>query len=249
MARGWTKSAVLAAGTLVTLLAAIPADAQTTGVGTPAESAETAPVGEAGRQQPTLPSVVGAPGGFQPDESAVVGGPPPPQIESEAFTDWRLECYEPAINGLRCQVVQQLVERNLNEIVLLNSLVFVPQTELTQIQVVLPTGFLLKRGVTFEVGGYTTTVGVDRCTPQGCFIEGIAAPELLDAMRRAREARVSIVADTGQTIRIPFSLMGFTAAFDAMRERNLAFAAEAVADAEADGERDGEDGATADAPR
>lgn len=238
-----SKSLLAAGTTLMALALALPAIAQTS-PDTAETSSDTQVLNpEQGQGQggaaSTLPSVVGAPSGFQATDSNVVGAPAGPQVEAETFQDWRLECYDPAVNGMRCQIVQQLVERNLEQVVLLNSLVYVPSTEQTQIQMVLPTGFLLKRGVTFEIAGYNTTVAVDRCTPQGCFIEGIAAPELLTAMRRARDAQVSIIADTGQTVRIPFSLMGFTDAYAEMTDRNVAYAQQQAA-AAAEEEQEGE---------
>lgn len=168
------------------------------------------------------PGVVGAPAPAPGAAEGVVGAPAAPEVASTEFEDWRVECYDPPVNGMRCQIVQQLVERNIDQVVLVTSLAYLPTSEQTQIQMVLPLGFLLKRGVTFDVSGYTTSVGVDRCTQYGCFIEGVAAPELLGAMRRGREAQIAIVADSGQTVRIPFSLMGFTAAYNMMERENRA---------------------------
>lgn len=156
-----------------------------------------------------------------------VGTPNGPKVDATSINDWRVECYEPAVNGLKCQMLQQLVEKELNKVVLITSLAYLPATEKTQIQIVLPLGFLLKRGVELKAGEYTSTIAVDRCTAQGCFVEGAAAPELIKAFRGASEATISIVADNGQTVRVPFSLAGFTKAYEMVEQRNKEEAAKA----------------------
>lgn len=174
--------------------------------------------GQPGTQPGDAPARVETPvsGAAQP----VVGAPAGPKVDATVVDDWRVECYDPPVNGLKCQMLQQLVEREQNKVVLITSLAYLPSSQATQIQIVLPLGFLLKRGVELEAGGYTSTVAPDRCTAQGCIVEGVAAPELIAAFRRAKDARVSIVADNGQTVRVPFSLMGFTKAYDMVEQRN-----------------------------
>ncbi len=148
-----------------------------------------------------------------------------PKVDAKTFNDWRVECYEPAINNLRCQMVQQLQHNQLKKNVMVITLAHSPKDKKDVMQYVLPLDFLLKPGVGIEVSSYKITAAVDRCAPEGCFIEGFAENKMIRAMRRTtKKGQITMMARTGQRVVIPFSLDGFSKAYKFMRETNLAFA-------------------------
>ncbi len=145
-----------------------------------------------------------------------------PEIVTKPFDDWRVECRLPAANGLKCQMIQQLLHATLKKPVLAITISHSPKEKRDVIQIVLPLGFLIKPGVDLDISTYKTRAGIDRCTVQGCFIEGFAESKMIDMMRRTtKEGSVSFVARNGQKTSIRFSLRGFAGAYTHMRDENL----------------------------
>jgi invasion protein IalB len=92
-------------------------------------------------------------------------------------------------------------------------------SEAVSVQIALPLGVDISAGARIIIGdGYQNQIPLQRCTAQGCIIEGYASDELLDAMKRARGGAVVVENEVGQQIQLPFSLMGFTDAYKAMLE-------------------------------
>lgn len=145
-----------------------------------------------------------------------------PKINREAFEKWELECYDPAVNGLKCQVAQKLVATDSKQLVLVLSLAYSPTTKQHVLQLALPLNFMLKPGVEIEIGTAKTVAQVDRCSSQGCFIEGIAAQDLIDAMLKGETGNVKFLAAPEKRVVIPFGLNGFTKAYDKMKSNNSA---------------------------
>lgn len=145
-----------------------------------------------------------------------------PKINREAFEKWELECYDPAVNGLKCQVAQKLVATDSKQLVLVLSLAYSPTSKQHVMQLALPLNFMLKPGVEIEIGSAKTVAQVDRCSSQGCFIEGIAAQDLIDAMLKGETGNVKFLATPEKRVVIPFGLNGFTKAYDKMKSSNSA---------------------------
>ena len=144
-----------------------------------------------------------------------------PEILTKPFNDWRVECRLPAANGLKCQMIQQLLHSTLKRPVLAITIAHSPKEKRDVIQIVLPLGFLIKPGVDLDISSYKTRAGIDRCTSQGCFIEGFADSKMIEVMRRTtKEGVVSFVARNGQKTSIRFSLRGFSGAYSHMRDEN-----------------------------
>lgn len=161
--------------------------------------------------------------GFAPD-AAIAQGVTPASKSLEKIRDWSVECFTPAINGLRCQILFSYNDPQSPTVGMKMSLAYIPAYKRTQVQFVLPLGFLIKRGATLTIGNYSVVLGVDRCTNEGCFVEGVAAAKLISAMRKGVSGTVKIFAADGSAVILPFSLNGFTKGFQLMRDRNKTFA-------------------------
>ena len=144
------------------------------------------------------------------------------KVSREVFEQWELECFEPAVNGLNCQIAQKLITSDRNQLVLVLSLAYSPEAKKHLLQLALPLNFLLKPGVEIAIGEAKTIAAVDRCSAQGCFIEGFAGDELVEAMIKGAKGDVKFMASADKRIVIPFSLMGFTKAYEKMKSLNAA---------------------------
>lgn len=144
-----------------------------------------------------------------------------PKVTVQQHGDWLMECYDPAINNVNCQIKQRIAQKDTDRNILVMSIAFDPKAKTNVIQYVLPLDFLLTPGVSVEVGGYQTVAGVNRCAAQGCFVEGTTDDSFIKAMQDAKEGgRVVIVSRTGQKVGIAFSANGFSKAYEEMVKEN-----------------------------
>ncbi len=144
-----------------------------------------------------------------------------PELVTRPFEDWRVECRVPAVNGLKCQMIQQLLHAELKKPVLAITIAHSPEEKRDVIQIVLPLGFLIKPGVDVDISSYRTRAGIDRCTARGCFIEGFAESAMIDTMKRTtKDGVVTFVTRNGRKNAINFSLRGFSRAYGYMSSQN-----------------------------
>lgn len=143
-----------------------------------------------------------------------------PKVTRTAMGEWEVECFDPKVNGLNCQMVQKLVSKDTEQLVLVVSLAYAPETKKNLLQMALPLNFMLKPGVEIAIGDAKTVVQVDRCSKQGCFVEGIAGDDLVEAMIKGKTADVKFMANAEKRLVIPFSLAGFTKAYATMKDKN-----------------------------
>lgn len=126
-------------------------------------------------------------------------------------------------HAVPCQVVNRTLSGDKQQVVMVVSMAFVAKANETKIQMALPLGFSVQDGVTINLGeGYAGVVQVSRCTTQGCLVDGVAAPDMVEAMSKAKSGTVSIKTVEGNTVSLPFSLAGFEEANKEMRKKNAA---------------------------
>ena len=221
------KSLSTAFAVSVTLGVAIPLMAHAAGTGDKPKAADTA--APAAASQAAAPTSTPS----QPADAAQKGkdGAAPgtvqsgPKVTVQQHGDWLLECYDPAINNVNCQIKQRIAQKDTDRNILVMSIAFDPKAKSNVIQYVLPLDFLLTPGVSVEVGSYQTTAGVNRCSVQGCFVEGTTDDGFIKAMQGAKDGgRVVIVSRTGQKVGIGFSVIGFSMAYDEMVKENTRMA-------------------------
>jgi invasion protein IalB len=188
----------------------------------------TPPILETGRTDGGPITLVGAeaPQSKTPATAAPAAAPVQtvavPQGEGtlQAYGDWSTQCYDEAIGGLRCQMLQRVVAQS-GQAVLVVALAADPRAKVTNLQVALPLGVSLLDGAQLMVGDtYQSAVQISRCTQQGCIIEGTMTDTLLDAMKKGQTAAVIVFNESKKQIPISFSLKGFTDAYAAMLSAN-----------------------------
>jgi invasion protein IalB len=140
-------------------------------------------------------------------------------ISERQFQDWMVRCGRRDEQGAEfCEMHQQRIDSEERTIMLV-AVGQVPGTSDLGLLIILPLGILLPAGVTLQVDdGAEVPLQVDRCERQGCRIEMLLEPELMNRLKSGREAKVFFEAHDPQGERqrlgVPISLLGFTAALN-----------------------------------
>jgi invasion protein IalB len=147
------------------------------------------------------------------------GAPAEETITEEQFKDWTVRCGRRTGQGPQvCEMQQQQVDEE-DRVVMAVAVGQVPGTSDLGLLVILPLGILLPAGVTLQIdGGAEVPLQVDRCERQGCRIEMLLEPDLLNRLKAGSQATVFFEAvdpkGERQRLGVPISLLGFTAALN-----------------------------------
>lgn len=157
-------------------------------------------------------------------EQAVESVRPAPAVtrtsDKQTFADWTLECFDPAFDEGACQIEHRVTSGDASQVLMVFAVAAKSSEGPVQIQVALPLGIALPPGIGLSIGGgYQSRVPVQKCTPQGCIVEGVGSDELMTAMKRELSGQITVDRGFGQQANLPFSLKGFAAAFEAMLAR------------------------------
>lgn len=126
----------------------------------------------------------------------------------EAFGDWQLDC-----RAGSCAIVTRVAGTDGSEVLRLALAAGVPRglAVTTPLPLHLPDGLTLAFGARPE-----RAVAWRTCGAAGCEATLAADAELLDGLRRERGGTAAFTLVTGEQVRLPFSLMGFSAALRAL---------------------------------
>jgi invasion protein IalB len=140
----------------------------------------------------------------------------PSRPEVKTVGDWQVRCF-PVANGNPCDVFQERVDEQSRQRILTFSLAFVPSMNRHILQITVPLDIAIQKGVTIKADGYTSPVMKYRmCNREGCFVQGAPDNAVIEALARATNASLNVVADGGKAFALPVSLKGFSAAHDDM---------------------------------
>jgi len=144
--------------------------------------------------------------------------PGPPEIKT--IGDWAVRCY-PVQSQSPCDMFQQQNEKDSQQRILAVSLAYVPHLDRHAIQVVVPLGVSIPKGVVIHTASFTSqTMPYRRCDRAGCYVEMLVDNSLVDQISRGGDgALVKITADDGKSYDLKISLNGFAAAHDSMAEQ------------------------------
>ncbi len=130
--------------------------------------------------------------------------------------EWELQCTQLTPQQKKCQASSSVISPDGKSVVLVTSLAVAADGKQIAAQIAVPLGIALASGVKFDLDGYTTTLPLSRCTPQGCLVEGMVPDKLVATMKEKPMATVSVATPDGKEIAIKQSLDGFTKTFDDM---------------------------------
>ncbi|HLS67860.1 MAG TPA: invasion associated locus B family protein [Kiloniellales bacterium] len=142
--------------------------------------------------------------------------PPGAEVETQEFQEWSLRCIE--LEGQRrCEMLQPVEDPESGEPVMA---VVVPSSVPNQPLVawfVLPLGVLLPPGIAISVdGSEPERLPIRHCEPGGCLAPLELEGGILQRLQNGVELQVMAYGIDEQQVSIPISLMGFTAALNAL---------------------------------
>jgi invasion protein IalB len=160
-----------------------------------------------------------APAPQQESAPAEQAAPAEETLTEQQFKDWTVRCGRRGEQGPQvCEMQQQQVDEE-GRVIMAVAVGQVPGTSDLGLLVILPLGILLPAGVTLQIGGGAEVpLEVDRCERQGCRIETLLEPDLLNRLKAGSRATVFFEAldprGERQRLGVPISLLGFTAALN-----------------------------------
>jgi invasion protein IalB len=140
-------------------------------------------------------------------------------ITEHQFKDWMVRCGRQSEQSPQvCQMEQQTTDKE-GRTVMFVVVGEVPASSDLGLLIILPLGILLPAGVTLQIDSAAPVpLQVDRCERQGCRIEMLLEPDLLNRFKAGTKATVFFEAADPQGERqrlgVPISLLGFTAALN-----------------------------------
>lgn len=139
----------------------------------------------------------------------------------QEFQSWQLRCGTPPNADKKvCQMEQDVFREGSNEQQIAKIAVgFPPGAEDPGMLILSPLATWLPPGVGFQLdSGQEQRVPVQRCSPQGCITEILIEAPLLKALKAGTQINLTIHDRSRQPIKGTVSLLGFTAAYDALLE-------------------------------
>jgi invasion protein IalB len=137
--------------------------------------------------------------------------------ETKTFGDWMVRCY-PVASPSPCDMYELLANKQNNQRVMSLSIAYLPSGDKHVIQVAVPLGVLIPKGLVIESDTFTSPLlHYRRCDRGGCYVEMVFDNGAVNALATATgPAKVKIVAEGGKVFEIPFSLNGYADAHGAM---------------------------------
>ncbi|HXR95355.1 MAG TPA: invasion associated locus B family protein [Rhizomicrobium sp.] len=154
----------------------------------------------------------------QAPAAAPAAPPPPPEVKN--IGDWAVRCF-PSQTQSPCDMYQQQNDAKSGQRVLAVSLAYIPHVDKHAIQISVPLGVSIPRGVVIQAGSYTSPVmPYRRCDRAGCYVEMLIENPVVDQLSHAGDnALIKLTADDGKNYELKLSLNGFSAAHDSMTEQ------------------------------
>lgn len=153
-------------------------------------------------------------------QSSAPAAQPPARPEQKQFDDWAVRCF-PVQSPSPCDMFQEVANQQRNQRILAISIAYVPSMDRYALQVTVPLGVSLPKGLSLQTDSYTSpTLRYRRCDRDGCYVETGVDKGLIEGIARSSpdaKAKVNITGDsTGKAVGISFFLKGFAAAHDDM---------------------------------
>jgi len=145
---------------------------------------------------------------------------PPAKPDQKQFDDWAVRCF-PVQSPSPCDMFQEVANQQRNQRILAISIAYVPSMDRYALQVTVPLGISIPKGLTMQTDSYTSpTMRYRRCDRDGCYVETGVEKTVIEGLARSSpdgKAKVNITGDSnGKSVGITFFLKGFAAAHDDM---------------------------------
>ena len=134
------------------------------------------------------------------------------------YGDWAVRCF-PIKSASPCDMLFATVRKNTNLRVTSVSIAYVPSKDSYLMQVAVPLGIDLSKGVVMSAGTFSTQkLAVRRCDNGGCYVETGVTGDLIQSLvqNASQGGALKIVTDSGKPLSLAMSLRGFDEAQQAM---------------------------------
>ena len=138
--------------------------------------------------------------------------------EVNFYGDWSVRCF-PIKSISPCDMLFATVRKDSGLRITSISIAYVPSKDVFLMQVAVPLGIDLAKGVVMSAGQYTTAkLIVRRCDASGCFVETSVGRDVIEGLSQNADqgGHLNVVAYGGKPVSLPVSLKGFDAAYQAM---------------------------------
>ncbi|MBZ9701741.1 invasion associated locus B family protein [Mesorhizobium sp. B2-8-1] len=139
-----------------------------------------------------------------------------PAKAATVFGTWKTECLEKVAKP-NCQAIVRSAVGDQIALVL-----GIARTAKGRVlmQMAVPLGLAIERGVTIKVGTYSNVFPISRCTAQGCLIEGEVPQPFIDALQKGVGGAAIIYSSDGQAIKLPLPAQSFAEAYASISATN-----------------------------
>jgi invasion protein IalB len=138
--------------------------------------------------------------------------------ETKQFGDWLVRCY-PVKSPSPCDMFELLANKQNQQRILSISIAYVPTSDKHVIQIAVPLGVLIQKGLVMASDAYTSPVlHYRRCDRAGCYVEMLMQSDAVNALTTGTGPGKITVYASGRAFEIPFSLKGFNDAHGAMQD-------------------------------
>lgn len=154
-------------------------------------------------------------------------GTTPPNPAAQQFSvntpigDWAVRCAQTTVKSpAPCDVIQLTVNQDTKVRIMSFSLAYLPSRDAYAMQVIVPTGIAIQKGMTVAAGNQALqNVKYTRCERDGCYVEALVDAAAVNALSAAGVTTNVNVVGYGQTnlVSLPISANGFTDALNRMR--------------------------------
>ena len=139
--------------------------------------------------------------------------------EQKQFDDWQVRCF-PIQSPSPCDMFQEVANQQRNQRILSISIAYVPSMDRYALQVTVPLGVSIPKGLSLQTDSYTSpTLRYRRCDRDGCYVETGVDKGLIEGIAKSSpdaKAKVNVTGDNGKSVGVTFFLKGFAAAHDDM---------------------------------
>ncbi|HEY2011323.1 MAG TPA: invasion associated locus B family protein [Rhizomicrobium sp.] len=143
----------------------------------------------------------------------------PAKPEQKQFDDWQVRCF-PVQSPSPCDMFQEVANQQRTQRLLSISIAYVPSMDRYALQVSVPLGVSLPKGLSIQTDTFTSpTLRYRRCDRNGCYVEMGADKSLIEGIAKSSpdgKAKINVSGDNGKSVGITFFLKGFVAAHDDM---------------------------------
>jgi len=160
----------------------------------------------------------------QPAAPPAPNAPPAPDAAAQQFSinqnvgDWVVRCVLTTVKSpAPCEVLQVTVNKDTKQRLSSLSIAYVPSRESYAMQVVVPSGVALTKGLSLGVS--PASMKFTRCEVDGCYVESVVDNAAITSFSGSGKTTNISVIPYGKTneIKFPVSLNGFPEAMDRMK--------------------------------